>query len=371
MPGYLPPSGINPFPVSGLDWADGSVARFGTPTPAGAKLIHTSPYNAPNAFLEELPDSPEIDIGDIVTITHRFRCDWDTAAIMSQGIQRQSLMVDSNGILTSVLNVSVHRMTGNTAQLSITAEAVLDPPIDEFQVTPVEFNLALEKHPRYRSVLMYNLDSDGQIQDDESPTGYEIIQNVKLSANSPQLVYRTGNLLWLNEDNIPGFDDTGATDIPGKTLGDLIYELLDRFWRGENEFYLAGWQVHYSWYYYGLGQLAGQVPQVLYPLDEGGYIQDPVVSGFLPAYFWSLNGSHDTSPLNNMLQRLPYLDSNSLYHDPKNGMFRWLRQADDVQFSRTWFKQTLTWVGAPLGTWDALIYPVWNGSGLSWSSSTP
>jgi hypothetical protein len=34
----------------------------------------------------------------------------------------------------------------------------------------------------------------------------------------------------------------------------------------------------------------------------------------------------------------------------------WLRQSDSVQYARTWFKITRTWVGSVVGHWDVDLY---------------
>ena len=369
MPGYLPPDGIADFPISGFDWADGQ--NIGTPTPDDARLLATSPYSFGEHFFEELPDSPECDSGDVVTVRHRFRCDYETGQIYFQGLLRGSLMEDSDGNLSTVLNTSLNRQRGDTALLTVTAELILDPPMDEFQVTPIEFNLALEKHPRYHAVFTYNLKPDGVTPiDTTKPVGPNLVEMMKRGAQNPQTLYSATDANWLNATTVPGWNDPVPYIANSTTLGALITEMQLAYRRGEFEFYLSGWQVQWSWYYFGLSQLGGLVGQALYPADEGGYVQDPVVSGFLPSYFWSLDGTADHSDENNMLARLPVLDSNALYGTPANGKFSWLKQADHVEFNRTWFKQTLTWVGGPLGIWDFKVYPLWTDTGLKWQGTT-
>lgn len=374
----FPPT-VSPFPISGTDWADGRLG-VGTPTPLALVIRNVSAYNnqTSGAFLEEEPDSPQIEVGEVTTIAHRFRCDYDTGVAIASALPRLTLLLDSTGLYSTVLNVSLNREKGNLAIVVITAEAILDPPPDEYSVTPIEFNLALEKHPRYQAVLWYNMHTSGpfigQKIDDTDYAGFEIIQAIKQSTNAPQLVSQQESYYSiLTPDNIAGYNDLavtlqGALYGDGSTYGDLIQELLQRFWRGETEFYLSGYQIRHTIYYYGLGTIFPGYYSIP-PMDQGGYVQDPVVSGFLPFYFWSLDGTFNTSDFNNALALLPVQDGLTLYNDPVSLKFKWLRQADEVSWQRVWFRHTRTWVGGPLGIWDSKVYPVWNNvtGGLEWS----
>lgn len=369
MPGYIPPNGVNDFPVSGTDWADGTNIPVGTPTPDDALIINVSPFNDPanDSFFEELPDSPEIELGEVITIQHRFRCDWNTGVVYQKGLPRGAFMVDSTGVFSAVLNTKLVRMKANTALFTVIAEAVGDPPQDECTITPSEFNLALEKHPRYHSILFYNLEDDGvTVTDTGNPfTGPYLIQYIKDRCTQPQLNNQAVDANALGPDTVDGWDDPVPFIADAVTLGDLITELIYAYRRGETEFYLAGWEVKWTQYYFNLAPLQGLTDN-LYPADEGGYVQDPVKSGFLPPYFWSVDGTNDTSDFNNILARLPVQDAVNLYDDPSVGQFSWLKFADEVRFERNLVRQTRTWVGGPLGIWDLNIYPVWTETGLKW-----
>src|SRR5262249_35867825 len=128
------------------------------------------------------------------------------------------------------------------------------------------------RHPRYYTVMNYIPDS--------GPYSGVFLGNliaawINAAVDLPQILPRQENYGQLNSTNIPDSD-----------VLDLAQELVDKLRKGEDSFYLAGFRVQWSQYYW-------------YPpeIDPGGYIQDPVTEGGLPYYFWSNDGTPSGSDI--------------------------------------------------------------------------
>lgn len=327
------------FQPSGYDRATGIGGLPGTPTPGGVILYKNNAET--NRFFEEQPDSPNIERAEQTTIVHRFNVDKTTGLTYIQALQRGQMMTDSEGNLTKILSSNLDYQKGDRWTLSITAEgfgglsvgggvSTLDIPPDEFNVETLEFNPSIYRHPRYNTVIRYNLDSNGNIINPSLSNGYKIVNAINLSANAPQIGTQTANGSLIN-----------STTITDPDVLALANELLNKVKQGEDTFYLAGFKVNYTvYYYYPIG------------LNPGGYIEDPVDSGNLPYYFWSLDGTPDDSDSNNCFLAIAQSVAPQFY---ANGL-SWLRQADRIELQRTWFKKTSIWIGGPYGNWDAQIY---------------
>lgn len=342
----MPSGEYNDFKPSGYDRATGLDGLPGTLTPPGLVLFKNdvAAFTGLPYFFEELPDSPQIERGEQTTITHRFRCDDVTGKVYISGLQRGQLLTDSDGNLTKVLSSSLDRQKGDYWILTVVAEGVagidtgdgvsaLDVPPDEFGVETLEFNPSIYRHPRYITVANYNLDASGDVIDSDIVTGPQIIGWINAAVNFPQLGSQTEAYGQINSDNIADEDVLA-----------LAFELLQKVRKGIDTFYMAGFKVTYSSYYY-------------FPpdLNPGGYIEDPVASGNLPSYFWSNDGSGDSTT--NIFTTLAKNVAPALYLDNTGNVnISWLRQADYLTYQRTWFKLTSTWIGAPYGTWDANLY---------------
>ncbi len=299
------------FPPSGFDRATGLPAGSGTLpgtlTPFGARLISNLANN--ETIFEEIPDSPVIDRGEQATIVHRFMCDPVTARTLIDSNFRGLELVDSTGNLTRILSARYEYQRGDRVIIGITAESLsFDTPPAEFSVDVIEFNPALQKHPRY------------------APMTRENIQQVLSLLNSQDYlrVADFSNILGIN-----------TVDSMSPAPQQASAELLAKFRKGIDTFYLPGFRVSFSTFYYH--------PQ---PLNPGGFIQDPYPDQLIdPAtgiVFWSSNGTfggnniflEDTATINPMLYG--------------NGI-TWLRLADTYTYQRTWFRLTQNWIGAPAG----------------------
>jgi len=74
----------------------------------------------------------------------------------------------------------------------------------------------------------------------------------------------------------------------------------------------------------------------------------------LPDYFGSTNGDYGTG--GTIFDNLAFYNPQSYYDNTGKLNISWLRQADKQDYQRTWFKVTRTWIGSPIGHWDAQIY---------------
>lgn len=309
------------YPPSGVDRATGRDGFPGTPTPAGAVRKQPS-----TTIFEEYPTSPSIERGEQATLVHRFKTDPDNGLQLIYGLGRGAIFTDSQGNITRCLTAAYEYEKGDIINITVTSEGVsFDAPPDEFEIDEIEFNPSLFLHPRYKRIVDYSAMSGGG-----TPflvTGPKIIDWINSTANLAAVTAQQEQNAQLNSTNI----------IDGQVLG-LALELVDKLRRGEDTFYLAGFRVTWSQYFY--------LPPLMNP---GGYIENPVDNGGLPYYFWSDNQAPNG---NDILTFLAAQVNPNFYSQGLS----WLRQCDHLSYQRTWFKNTHTWVGGPLGQWDLDLY---------------
>ncbi len=323
------PSGIPSEAVpNGLDWADGLDNRPGTPTPDNAILV------AGSVSLEEFRDSPEVELGQQGTVQHRFRMPYELGKIYLAALNRGTYLEDSFGNITRVLTARLVRQVASFCQLIVTAESIsFDNPPDEFNADTIELNPALEKHPRYAFIP-----SDIRNQINNAISGATVDAQQEQVNLINQISARPGSP--------PSYTtNSGATYSPTWTqVAAAAGELLLKRRIGEDTFYLPGFRVVWARYFW-------RPP----PMNPGGYIEDPILQGGFPDYFWSTDGTRniDTSIFAGMEDLNP-----QFYKDPTLGTLQisWLRQADHCDYQRTWFRLTHTWLGAPYGHWDDQVY---------------
>lgn len=322
------------FPPSGLDRADGTGDFPGTPTPDNAisRQIATE-LNDAGTYFEESPDSPQFNFGEQGTIKHDFECDPDTFFQLIPLIQRGQITTDSYGDVSKVLESSATYSKGNRYKVSVTSEGLnWGIPPDEFDVQPQDINPDLMKHPRY------NYGPAGA----NTATGYGLTAQMKqairfiINQNTNYMGASGFNMIF----NGAGIVGPGGVIKMSTTQQQMAWEIIQKYYRGEDTFYLPALVVTYSSYYYS--------PQ---PLCPGGFLDDPIFSSSgasVPYFFWSIDGTDDPSNTNNILQNIEEQDQWNLW---SNGV-TYLRKADTFQYARTWFKLTQTWVGAPTGPED-------------------
>lgn len=332
------PTGFVPYPPNGIDRADGSQTDdagnpIGTPNVDGSFKFN-NPVGDEFCF-EELPDSPEIERAEQATFQHRFRVDPTTGLELLQGLGRGRFLQDSAGNVTRVVSSRLNWQKGLIPMLSVTAESVsFDTPPDEFSIQITELNPAIEKHPRYAflTIQLRNFVAN-------SVSGAQVITQ---SQADKTLRTSIGSILAPNPPATP-VEFVGTI----KQNQDACVELLNKRRIGEDTFYLPGFRVVWAQYYWK--------PQ---PLNPGGYIGDPILEG-LPWYFWSIDFTPDGSDIFSRFAEINpqyYTRGDDFDPDLYRDGISWLRQADTVEYSRTWFKITRTWLGAPYAHWDADIY---------------
>jgi hypothetical protein len=309
----------------GLFRADGLNGRPGTPTPADA-VVSTS-----DTYFEEDPDSPSLELAEQATVVHKFTCDWETAKSLMTSpspYYRGNIFTDPDGNSFKILSANIQYLRGNRASFVVVTEATsFGLPPDEFHVEVLEFNPALQKHPRYAGL------------------GAEKLLNM-----TQRILYASTTATQqaaLNEiDTL--FPPPVPLPNPRTDLNACAHELANKLMRGEETFYLPGFRVTWSRYF--------SLPEQLSP---GGYIEDPVDGG-LPVQFWSDTGDDRG---NNIFTSL----AASLAPQFFTSGISWLRMSDTIEYSRTWFRVTHSWVGGPaggenvnkffyFGHWDTDIY---------------
>jgi hypothetical protein len=336
---------------STFDRADGSPASVaaygfygGVPTPAGARVITPSP-----TFFNELPTSPAVELSEQATISKRFVCDYLTGQLVLAASPRGTILTDTANNVSRVLSTRLDYLKGDYAMVTQTAEGVsFSVPPDEFDIEVLEFNPAIQKHPRY-----CGLNNANPSAPDGGYAAWQIFsyiqQAVNQQLNGAFATYLSQVFAWL------GVPQTSSSTVTYPTstspiLAQAALELYNKMLKGEETFYLAGFRVRFSTYNF--------LPQ---NVDPGGRIEDPVASGNLPYYFWSNDGSGN--PGSNILTALASTISPQFY---ANGI-SWLREADSQSYQRTWFRRTQSWVGGPaggpfpngysfVGHWDTDIY---------------
>ena len=323
-----------------FDRADGSDPAYGgIAEPAGAIKINTATGNTPGSFgyvpfFYEMSDSPEVESAEQSTIVHKFNCDYWTAQQYMATNPRGTYLFDSGNNVARVLSTKISPVprTGmRGVVLTVTSEGeypLFPNPPDEFDIETIEVNPSAEKHPRYTDLtyaerfLVRNAD---------------IVDNIDLAQ---QYKNQVNNIY--TSSIAAGFTSQIATQQQAEAQ-----ELLFKKHKGEDSFYLAGYKITWSQYFW--------FPQLLNP---GGYIEDPVYQGSLPAYFWSTTGTVDGV---NIFSNTTVYNYN-LYPNPNDNPvtppygLSWLRQADTIHLNRTWWRLTKTWIGAPLGQWDLQWY---------------
>lgn len=322
------------FPPNCLDRADGTGIQPGTITPSGVVLqinnagISINGQSLDSIFFEEDPDSPEIERSEQATIVHRFKCDPYTGQVLISSISRGTLFEDQYGNTSRCLSIKYNYMKGNVVAITITSEALsFDWPIDEFNIEVTELNPGLDRHPRYNDLTYYN-------------------RNIVKQANMPNAPELNNTYFSLINDpvNFPGSGSAPSIKNPYNEARELLF----KYYKGEEAFYLPGFKIQWAQYFSG--------PQYLNP---GGYIEDPILQGGLPYYFYSANFPQTTDTDTNIFAAMAEINP-QLYVDPRSGSpktsISWLRLCDSMVYNRTWFKVTRTWQGAPVGHWDNELY---------------
>lgn len=393
----------------GFDRNDGTGGKGGTPTKAGQINVHTANgvVIVSDIPVEELEDSPIIERAEQCTATHHFRMSDVEATNRLNIYSRGALLSDSYGNYFRVLCTTKQRQKAGKALLSVVSESIsFDVPPDEYNLKPVKLGLDIMKHPRYFYALM----PTNQIPDftgtndtnDQINAKQTIIRAIQAYRENPVLPTSSNinNMVGQLHDQIqanlssgrftitrtnpnfkPSFKqtnpidvgasggsppitatvngrpnpatyfyyvDTNLSDPNGKIVLALAAakELIGKLWRMEDSPPVNGLELTWSEYYF-------RPPW----LNLGGYVENPVTAtpGF-PDYFYST--AYPPNSSQTIFDRLSYYNPQCYAVDGQYGgpvRISWLRDADDHDFQRTWFKITRRWLGAPIGAWDADI----------------
>lgn len=393
-----------------FDRADGRDGREGIATPPGVILVNDNGTisewtDEPAIKLRELVSSPEIERAEQCTITKSFVTDWANGVELIGTLGRGTIMVDSQGYVTRVLSSKLTREKPGFAVIQVVAESVsFDTPPDEFDIQPVEMGVHIIKHPRYFRALdpdstdNTNYVTVGDVDVSLGDIKRSIIRSIQAYMDAP--FYPSGdqtngliqnNILFglqndfyyvnvpalgvdpdddeLNNGQIwdgdldnmpPGSYEYLTVKVPSTAPGILLakaaaLEIINKIWRQEEQPYVVGYQLSWASYHF-------RPPS----LSPGGCIDDPIIGGSveIPEYFISDYYPPDRTHL--ILDYIPMynpqcyslsgeiLDRRGTYNvDYK---ISWLRKADQIEYQRTWFKLTRTWVGGHMGMWDQQLY---------------
>lgn len=393
-----------------FDRADGNDEREGIATPTGVILVNDNGTisdwtDEPAIKLRELVSSPEVERAEQCTVTKTFVTDWANAVELIGSLGRGTLMVDSQGYVTRVLSSKLTREKPGFAVIQVVSESVsFDAPPDEFDVQPIELGVHIIKHPRYFHALNpdstdnTNLVTVGDITVSLGDIKRSIIRAIQAYMDAPfypsddQMngLIQNNIIMGLKDDyyyvntKAVGVDATTDTitngqiwdgDIDNMPSGNYEYltvkvpctspgillakaaalEIITKIWRQEEQPYVVGYQLTWSSYHF-------RPPGI----SPGGCIDDPILGGSVevPDYFIS-----DADPPDRQYLIFDYLPAYNpqCYSVTGNIIARrasygtdyqisWLRKADQIDYQRTWFKLTRTWMGAPIGMWDEQLY---------------
>lgn len=329
------------FPPSGFDRATGLAPFPGTPDPPKSIIQGIATQSPAGGYFEEMPDSPEIEFGEQATVVHTYEMDESVFYFLVPGLQRGQVWQDSGANtyapnLTKILSTQAQWQKPGRVRVRIVTEGLsFGIPPDEFTIESFDNNPDILKHPRYNQANGLTDQQKGVIRYYVQSTG------MAPSRQSLDLIFASGygpvggSLMWTDQQK------------------QMAWEIITKYWRGEETFYLPCIRVTYS--YYNFSPI---------PMDMGGYIEDPVASGNLPYSFWSIDGTPRNTLNNNILQYFPKTLGYNLY---SNGV-SYLRQADQEPYQRTWFKLTRSWVGAPTGKGNSSSAPGQPNDYIHWDS---
>jgi hypothetical protein len=381
--GFDSADGTTPLPPQPLG-ATGSNETVGTPPPVDDVLVYSNDGSTPT--VENEPDFPLIERAEQATSQSKLKMSW-AACLNYIGVTgRGTFVSDTKGQVWRILSSQIQRFRSGQKMgiFSCTAESIsFDSPPDEYQMIPVELGINIIKHPRYfyalyptqidfNTIVTLNGGAGGQTTS-VGNLKQAIIRSIQTYQDSPY--FPTSASLSINLDTngllqnqiISSISNSvvyitidGVTYTYNNTT-DTIYEIslafaaaaeiIQKLWYQLDSPYLAGFQVTWSQYYFA-------------PVFEnpGGYIESPV--GIVPDYFMSPSQSGSNTIFDQMASINPQCYSADGSVDGTVNI-SWLRKADEVEYQRTWFKVTRTWIGSPIGHWDPQLFSQFPLPGLN------
>lgn len=399
---------------SGISRNDGTNG-LGTPSLSHQIVVNSVAGIGGLGFIDNIPtqeqdDSPTFEWAEQCTVTHKYEGSYNNCITLGSIYQRGALVTDDFANFYRVLSNTVqHQKAGRATMVIVTESISFDVPPDEFNCQPVKLGLDIMKHPRYFYAIMPtnqipnyvgNLDTNSQIAAKQA-----IIRAIQAYRENPYIPTSANinGVQGLLHDSIvaavvsgsfviakpnPGYDPTKPTTGPdpiGTTSPSanphLIYisvqtsssdpngkialalaamqELIGKLWRMEDTPLVNGVEMTHTEYWFR--------PPFL---NLGGYVEDPfgigtrpygvpAASPIVPDYFYSTDNPPTQIAADTIFAKLSYYNPqlyalNGLYGGPNS--ISWLRDADTIEYARTWFRVTRKWLGAPVGAWDMDIY---------------
>lgn len=330
----------------------------GTPNPAGSVMADNGSGSGTVeavVSIEEFPDSPTIERAEQGTITHRFRMSWEEALNRINYLGRGLVRTDAIGQTYKLLSSSIQHEQGGTAILTTIDESVsFDLPPDSFQVVPVELGINILKHPRYFYAFLG--EGQGSATELKNQMVIRTLQNymdtadqAKRDTYTEQIYYSLGVEDGGTSVSVPASSPARSVDtIAGTDMAKrAALEIIQKWWRGAETPYIVGYQITWSQFYFR--------PPFLNP---GGYIENPITEAVpeLPDYFWSPDYPPTTRTVFDRMAAInpQCYSSTGLAGGTTN--ISWLRKSDEVDWERTFFKVTRTWIGSAVGFWDTELY---------------
>ena len=355
------------MPLGIFERADGLSGRPGTPTPEGA--IKVSDANGATEIgdisIEEDPESPEIERAEQATITHKYRLPWEEALNRLTFLGRGVIYNDPSGttntglpLMEKILSTRIQHKKGGWGEMTVVLEGRnFDNPPDEYRITPVDLGVNILKFPRYYYAFL------GAGQGSETELKNQMVITLLQSYfDNTTLNYRRAVTKLIKDslssegttsDDYPVWNPAARTFTPALIAGTYMaksaaLEIIQKYWRGEENPMLTGIELSWTRYYY--------IPQLL---DLGGHIEVPWLDANpqFPLEFIST-----VEPPNigaTIFDALSYWNpqcysTTGLYGGPVS--IDWLRRADDTEYQRLWHRVHRTWWGAPVGLWDRDFY---------------
>jgi hypothetical protein len=369
--------------------------------------------------VQEDVDSPELEIAEQGTCKHWYTMPYSLAIMYSSIYVRGSLVYDSFGNYFRVLSTTTKRMNGNQATFTVVSESIsFDTPPDEFAIQPVTLGIDILKHPRYFFALMptnqipnYRGTQDTPLQ---AQAKMAIIRGLQAYRENPQVLPQNniasmagfihdiiGHAINTNSTTLsvanpnfnPGVNATQPPKVgtlfsgnpypPAATLNGqpnpqfyfvswdglndpggsvalafaAAQEILAKLWRQEDTPELVGWEITHSSYFY--------IPPSLNP---GGYIENPFYGATsdptvktavppIPNYFTSTTWPPTASPT--IFDMIGWNNPQCYAANGQLGgaaLLQCLREADNLEFQRTWFKLIRKWKVTAIGQFDYDLY---------------
>jgi hypothetical protein len=236
----------------------------------------------PSGTLTELVGSGQLKYAERITYVQKFGGRYYDCLLFANSHPRGSTWYITLGVAANLFQVedtTLDSEKGGKGNVTVNYVYLGSTPPEEFALTPFEINPKIEKHSYFAALTPDDIKAAKQAY------------NAATAAGSA----------------------TMTSAIASKVNAVNIKALIDKWLRGQETYYLAGFKFQHTLYF-------TSAPNG----DPGGYIQNPF--GSFAAYVAGAGLS-------------------------------WLRQSDEVVWNNGLWKLTRTWIGGPAGQWDTDIYP--------------